>query len=505
MVQQILPNTYRDLTAAYERGEARGRDNKLRGLASLYQSAPQQERASVLSQMAGVDPEFAAKQEDRMVSREDRRREQLAGMARGWKSVPSEQRQAYYERFIAPAVSQMGFGDLGAYDEAAVDGVATQILAAYGGGKAQNPYEGLPSDIQSLKLLQSDPTLAALDRERRQAAGMVPKLVETNQGIGWGTPGAGINLAPIEGVAGGTQQAPVQAPQLFAALGQKYGIQPTSVTRTPERNRQVGGVANSYHLTGQAADFVVPQQMKAQFIQDARQNGYEAIDEGDHIHIEPASRRGGGGNIAQPFQKPESPPAGFRRTADGNLEFIPGGPADPFVKNEVTGAQRAKLTATKQKEQQLLRANEAGIDQTITLIDSILSRKGDFGGVTGMGAMGARIPGTKWADLAAALDTLRGRSAFGALQQMRANSPTGGALGSVTERELGLLQNSETQLQNTQSPEALVRGLEQYKQTLLETKRRMRQGVDEFYQDAGDAPQRGGGGVDDLLSKYGAN
>ena len=488
MVQQILPNMYRDWTAAYERGKSECEAQKLKGLASLAYGSSQADRQSILGQMAGISPDFAAKQEEAFNSQEDRRKEQLVGMARGWKSVPSAQRQAYYERFIAPAVGQMGFGDLGQYDEASIDGIATQILAAYGGGKAQNPYEGLPSDIQSLKLLQSDPTLAALDRERRQAAGMVPKLVETNQGIGWGTPGAGINLAPIEGVAGGTQQAPAQAPQLFAALGQKYGIQPTSVTRTPERNRQVGGVANSYHLTGQAADFVVPQQMKAQFIQDARQNGYEAIDEGDHIHIEPASRRGGGGNIAQPFQKPESPPAGFRRTADGNLEFIPGGPADPFVKNEVTGAQRAKLAATKQKEQQLLRANEAGIDQTIALIDSILSRKGDFGGVTGMGAMGARIPGTKWADLAAALDTLRGRSAFGALQQMRANSPTGGALGSVTERELGLLQNSETQLQNTQSPEALANGLEAYKRVLQETKRRMREGLDEFYQDSGSAP-----------------
>lgn len=444
------------------------------GYAFGAQQREDRERRSKLAELAGLsskviggdyeatnrayalDPQAAKTYQ----SEGDRRREQLAGMARGWKSVPSEQRQAYYERFIAPAVSQMGFGDLGQYDEAAVDGVATQILAAYGGGKAQNPYDGLPSDIQSLKLLQSDPTLAALDRERRQAAGMVPKLVETNQGIGWGTPGAGINLAPIEGVAGGARQAP--QPSLQAGLYQTpAGMVRIGEGLTPEQQQaalmdiQGGGAVDSVQLP---ARNVAPQQF------------------------------GGGQQIAQPFQKPEAPPAGFRRTADGNLEFIPGGPADPFVKNEVTGAQRAKLAATKQKEQQLLRANEAGIDQTITLIDSILSRKGDFGGVTGMGAMGARIPGTKWADLAAALDTLRGRSAFGALQQMRANSPTGGALGSVTERELGLLQNSETQLQNTQSPEALVGGLEAYKKVLQETKRRMREGLDEFYQDSGSSP-----------------
>lgn len=462
------------------------------GYAFGAQQREDRERRSKLAELAGLSSkviggDYEATNRAYALDREaakayqsegDRRREQLAGMARGWKNVPSAQRQAYYERFIAPAVSQMGFGDLGQYDEASIDGIATQILAAYGGGKAQNPYEGLPSDIQSLKILQSDPTLAALDRERRQAAGMVPKLVETNQGIGWGTPGAGINLAPIEGVAGGTRQAP--QPSLQAGLYQTpAGMVRIGEGLTPEQQQaalmdiQGGGKVDSVQLP---ARNVAPQQF------------------------------GGGQQIAQPFQKPESPPAGFRRTADGNLEFIPGGPADPFVKNEVTGAQRAKLAATKQKEQQLLRANEAGIDQTIALIDSILSRKGDFGGVTGMGAMGARIPGTKWADLAAALDTLRGRSAFGALQQMRANSPTGGALGSVTERELGLLQNSETQLQNTQSPEALANGLEAYKRVLQETKRRMREGLDEFYQDSGSAPSGSqSGGVDDLLSKYGAN
>lgn len=292
-----------------ELGRQRGEQSRLASLASQAYTAPRADRQGLLGQMAQTSPDAAVAQQKLFRQGDSDRMADLSRKAKlfvGMAETGNAQAVAALYPQIAQEARDLGLGDIPMeYNDTFLPGL--KKFASILDGNADNPYAGLPSDIQSLKLLQSDPTLAALDRERRQAAGMVPKLVETNQGIGWGTPGAGINLAPIEGVAGGTRQAPAQAPQLFAALGQKYGIQPTSVTRTPERNRQVGGVANSYHLTGQAADFVVPQQMKAQFIQDARQNGYEAIDEGDHIHIEPASRRGGGGTIAQPFQKPQAP------------------------------------------------------------------------------------------------------------------------------------------------------------------------------------------------------
>lgn len=61
---------------------------------------------------------------------QDRSQTQLLSMARGWKTVQPQNRQAYYERFIKPAITQQ-FGDPGPYDENAINSVADQIIAAY--------------------------------------------------------------------------------------------------------------------------------------------------------------------------------------------------------------------------------------------------------------------------------------------------------------------------------------------------------------------------------------
>jgi hypothetical protein len=52
----------------------------------------------------------------------------------------------------------------------------------------------------------------------------------------------------------------------------------------------------------------------------------------------------------------------------------------------------------------------------------------------------AKVPGSGAADLRALLDTIGANLAFNELGEMRSNSPTGGALGQVTERELAYIR-----------------------------------------------------------------
>lgn len=77
--------------------------------------------------------------------------------------------------------------------------------------------------------------------------------------------------------------------------------------------------------------------------------------------------------------------------------------------------------------------------------------------VTGLGTetMGQTFAGTPAADFAALTDTIKSNIGFDRLQQMRNDSPTGGALGQVSNQELVLLNSALGSLSQKQSPRQL--------------------------------------------------
>ena len=76
-------------------------------------------------------------------------------------------------------------------------------------------------------------------------------------------------------------------------IGARWGVV-TSTHRTPEHNRRVGGVPNSYHLSGRAIDIARrPGVTHNQIAAALRQAGFhllESLDEGDHSHFAFGSR-----------------------------------------------------------------------------------------------------------------------------------------------------------------------------------------------------------------------
>jgi hypothetical protein len=99
---------------------------------------------------------------------------------------------------------------------------------------------------------------------------------------------------------------------------------------------------------------------------------------------------------------------------------------------------------------------------TMQALDQIKGKTGLF--TTGfIGGVGAQIPGTPQYDLSANIDTIKARSAFGELSAMRKDSPTGGALGAVSERELALLQAANANMDLGQSEKQLDGNIERFR------------------------------------------
>lgn len=89
-------------------------------------------------------------------------------------------------------------------------------------------------------------------------------------------------------------------------------------------------------------------------------------------------------------------------------------------------------------------------------------------------------------DLNSTLKTIQADSAFGTLQDMRNASPTGGALGAVSERELDLLSKAKTSLEQSQSEGQLDENLRNYKEI---RRNAIRNVAEAFKEQFGDYPK----------------
>ena len=125
-----------------------------------------------------------------------------------------------------------------------------------------------------------------------------------------------------------------------------------------------------------------------------------------------------------------------------------------------------KIDALRQKKQDAidkqLGSAEGVIKNTEIVLGKVKEAEGLIGaGTTGVGSYLSVIPGTNAKELATVLGTIKARLGFDQLQQMRAASPTGGALGQVSNRELAALEGAVASLDQGLSPKALKENLKQ--------------------------------------------
>jgi hypothetical protein len=151
------------------------------------------------------------------------------------------------------------------------------------------------------------------------------------------------------------------------------------------------------------------------------------------------------------------------------------------VGGNIAEAERQKVVGRETGEGQIglpkagnaLREYEVKNQSVLGSIDTAL-KQGNAWTTGFIGNIGRNIAGTPAHDLEKTLVAIQANLGFETLQQMRDNSPTGGALGNVTERELEFLQSAWGSLAQSQSPgqfrENLIK-LKQVKQRFAALKR----------------------------------
>lgn len=128
--------------------------------------------------------------------------------------------------------------------------------------------------------------------------------------------------------------------------------------------------------------------------------------------------------------------------------------------------QKRAETKAEQGKQKLTQADMImqDIDRTLGLMDNaILPTTGAIGSLL------TNVPSTAAADMARLTDGIKANIGFDKLAEMRAASPTGAALGSVTEKELAFLQSVVGSLEQSQSAPQYRYNLLRLKNAYLDT------------------------------------
>lgn len=160
--------------------------------------------------------------------------------------------------------------------------------------------------------------------------------------------------------------------------------------------------------------------------------------------------KGGGGGVSVNMPQVGTIPQGYelfqdKQSGSWAMRPISGGPED----TSESDANRAENEA-------------AGAVNVLGVVRDLKKAVSENPGMTTglVGSILQSIPATGAYDAQATSQTIKANLAFDALAAMRKASPTGGALGAVSERELGLLESQIANLDLGQSPGRVLESLE---------------------------------------------
>lgn len=167
----------------------------------------------------------------------------------------------------------------------------------------------------------------------------------------------------------------------------------------------------------------------------------------------------------------------------------------------IPGAQQRQRAT--ERQQRAVQSAMSSLEATDRVIGAVLDarQRVERNPTWTTGWLGARLRGVEGSDafgLDRAIDTIKANLGFEALQQMRQESPTGGALGQVAVIELQMLQAVIDSLDSAQNHRDLLAALDNVDAYLRSRGGRLQRFLEAYQQDFGGvamgAPSDGGGG-----------
>jgi hypothetical protein len=261
--------------------------------------------------------------------------------------------------------------------------------------------------------------------------------------------------------------------QMLQALTTQIGRRENIASREAEAERNREARRQDLELRIASEERIARERGATQ--QEIAQLRIDAQRERDRLAAEFRAGRASEGGAAN------RPPPGYRATPEGNLEAIPGGPADP-----ATQVTRLDARERANREKTFPKANAAiqQVESTASTLEGDLRRLANHPGLSGItGLIAGRTPAVTAAarEAQALFDKILARGQFNELSAMRAASPTGGALGNVSNVEGERLRQAFGALNQTQSTDSVKRELARIADETSAFKQRMRSAFDDTY------------------------
>jgi hypothetical protein len=320
-----------------------------------------------------------------------------------------------------------------------------------------------------------DPTLTEKLKNAKSLPEAFSTLAASQRYAGWNDPNSAENTKRLQLAQGylqrfGTGGAP--APQAGAPA---QAAPAAAAGISPEKQAQL---QRMYAAGGQARAFAVneiarltttqPKPTDIQEYEYARAQGFP----GTLLDFQTAQRKAGATtvNVGPNGEAFGSPEAGlvWKRTPDGKVALDDRGApiAIPYQGGKVFKSEQEKTAETKASQEIKARTGDIvaeEIDRGFRLIDTaVIPTTGLFG------SKAAEIPGTAAHDLKNLLTTVKANAAFDKLQAMREASPTGGALGNVSNAENKKLESAIGSLEQSQTKAQLKFNMKRVKNTYLD-------------------------------------